>query len=83
MLTFLGYMFYGIGIADFMGMFFGYDFTGQSWTPILFGGIGQVLIVMEEQKKIASKQNENVSEAESEDNRVEGGPDARELILRV
>ena len=39
-----------VGIADFMGIFFGYDFTGQSWTPILFGGIGQVLIVMEEQK---------------------------------
>ena len=50
MLTFVGYMFYGIAIADFLGMFFGYDFTGQSWTPILFGGIGQVLIAIEEQK---------------------------------
>ena len=27
-------------IADFLGMFFGYDFTGQFWTPYLFGAIG-------------------------------------------
>lgn len=76
MLTFVGYMFYGIGIADFLGMFFGYDFTGQPWTPILFGGIGQVLIAIEEQKKLAAKQNENASEAESEDSGVETKPDA-------
>lgn len=25
-------------------MFLGYDFTGQSWTPILFGLIGQFFI---------------------------------------
>ena len=76
MLTFVGYMFYGIGIADFLGMFFGYDFTGQSWTPILFGGIGQVLIALEGQKKLAAIQNENASEAESEDSGVETKPDA-------
>ena len=40
MLNFIGYIFYGIAIADFLGMFFGYDFTGQPWTPYLFGGIG-------------------------------------------
>ena len=40
MLNFIGYIFYGIGIADFLGMFFGYDFTGQFWTPIMFGAIG-------------------------------------------
>jgi len=69
-------MFYGIGIADFLGMFFGYDFTGQSWTPILFGGIGQVLIAIEEQKKLTAKRNENSSEVESEDRGVETKPDA-------
>ena len=40
MLNFIGYVFYGIAIADFLGMFFGYDFTGQFWTPYLFGAIG-------------------------------------------
>ena len=36
MLEFLGgIFFYVIALADFAGMFFGYDFTGQSWTPIL------------------------------------------------
>jgi len=40
MLNFIGYIFYGVGIADFLGMFFGYDFTGQFWTPILFGALG-------------------------------------------
>ena len=40
MLNFIGLMFYGLAIADFLGMFFGYDFTGQSWTPLLFGAIG-------------------------------------------
>ena len=40
MLNFIGYVFYGIAVADFLGMFFGYDFTGQSWTPVLFGAIG-------------------------------------------
>ena len=40
MLNFIGYLFYGIALADFLGMFFGYDFTGQAWTPLLFGAIG-------------------------------------------
>ena len=40
MLDFIGYIFYGLAIADFLGMFFGYDLTGQVWTPILFGAIG-------------------------------------------
>lgn len=40
MLTIIGYIFYLIGIADFCGMFFGYDFTGVSWSPIAFGAVG-------------------------------------------
>jgi hypothetical protein len=42
MLNLLGWAFYLLAIADFAGMFFGYDFTGQFWTPLLFGGIGQI-----------------------------------------
>tara|TARA_Y100001968_G_C19427794_1_gene755323 strand:- start:960 stop:1115 length:156 start_codon:yes stop_codon:yes gene_type:complete len=41
MLNFIGYIFYGIALADLLGMFFGYDFTGQWWTPILFSAIGK------------------------------------------
>ena len=48
MLNFIGYIFYGIAIADFLGMFFGYDFTGQPWTPYLFGGIGDDYCKVEE-----------------------------------
>ena len=66
MLTFLGYLFYGIAIADFLGMYFGYDFTGQGWTPLLFGGIGQVLIIVDEQNKNASRKQEEADQIESE-----------------
>ena len=36
MLNFISYIFYGIALADFLGMFFGYDLTGQSWTFIIW-----------------------------------------------
>lgn len=65
MLTFLGYLFYGLGIADFLGSVFGYDFTGQQWTPLLFGGIGQVLIIVDEQKKNASRKQDEAAQIES------------------
>ena len=39
-MLFLGCIFYLVAAAYLAGMFFGYDFTGQSWTPILFGLIG-------------------------------------------
>ena len=66
MLTFWGYLFYGLALADFLGMFFGYDFTGQEWTPLLFGGIGQVLIIVDEQKKNVSRKQEEAAQIESE-----------------
>lgn len=42
MLQIIGYIFYLIGLIDFCGMFFGYDFTGVSWSPIVFGLIGYI-----------------------------------------
>lgn len=39
-LILMSVVFYLIGIADFCGMFFNYDFTGVSWSPIAFFGIG-------------------------------------------
>jgi len=38
----IGWIFYLIGIVDFCGMFFDYDFTGVSWSPIAFAGIGYI-----------------------------------------
>ena len=40
MLIFIGYIFYGVGIADLLAMFFGCDFTGQPLTPVMFVTIG-------------------------------------------
>ena len=36
----IGYILYGIAVVDFAGMFLGYDITGVSWSPLLFGGLG-------------------------------------------
>ena len=57
MLKLLGWLFYLVGIADFAGMFFGYDFTGQVWTPILFGAIGQFFMYLD--KKVNPAQGED------------------------
>ena len=39
-----GWILIVVGIADFAGMFLGYDFTGYPWTPIAFGVVGEILI---------------------------------------
>ena len=39
----LGLLCFGFAIADFAGMFFGYDLTGVSWSPIAAGVVGSVL----------------------------------------
>ena len=41
-LDYISWFFYGIAIIDFCGMFFGYDLTGYSKSPILFAGIGSL-----------------------------------------
>lgn len=38
----IGWIFYLIGLVDFCGMFFSYDFTGVYWSPIAFAGIGYI-----------------------------------------
>lgn len=40
MFSLLGYGLYGLGIVDFAGMFFGYDLTGVSWSPVAFAAAG-------------------------------------------
>ena len=40
MFSLIGYGLYGLGIVDFAGMFFGYDLTGVSWSPIAFWAAG-------------------------------------------
>ena len=42
--TILGVLCIGFVIIDFAGMFFGYDLTGVSWSPIAAIVIGSVLI---------------------------------------
>ena len=40
----IGGIFYLVGIADFCGMFFGYDFTGIRKSPIYFAAIGSLFM---------------------------------------
>jgi hypothetical protein len=44
-LIILGYLCYAFGAIDFAGMFFEYDLTGVSWSPVLAGFIGYGLHV--------------------------------------
>jgi hypothetical protein len=41
-----------IAVADFAGMFLGYDFTGFSWSPILFGGLGMACFYLGKEIKL-------------------------------
>lgn len=40
----IGFLLILFAVIDFMGMFFGYDLTGVSWSPIVAGGIGAALV---------------------------------------
>lgn len=44
LLTVGGVLCYVFAVVDFAGMFFGYDITGVSWSPIVAGFIGSALI---------------------------------------
>ena len=74
MFNFIGFTFYGIAIADFLGMFFGYDFTGQAWSPLLFGGIGYALISIGEKSVVKINQaeiiNSNIGIASKDSSKV-------------
>lgn len=37
---YLEWLCYGLAVIDFCGMFFGYDLTGVSWSPVAFLGVG-------------------------------------------
>jgi len=49
-LKILGYLIIAFGVIDFAGMFFGYDLTGVSWSPIAAAIIGGVLIRIGEEQ---------------------------------
>lgn len=55
MFAFIGWALYGLAIVDFAGMFFGYDMTGVSWSPVAFGAAGYGLQAL--QQVIDGKQN--------------------------
>lgn len=58
MLKIIGYIFYLIGLIDFCGMFFGYDFTGVSWSPIVFGCIGYICVYLAEKNGTNGNQSQ-------------------------
>lgn len=40
----VGYILYLLGIIDVAAPFFGVDITGVSWSPLVFFGLGWILI---------------------------------------
>jgi len=47
----LGYLCYVFGVIDFAGMFFEYDLTGVSWSPIIAAFAGSLFIYIGKQKE--------------------------------
>jgi hypothetical protein len=43
MFQLLGVLCFGFAVIDFAGMFFGYDLTGVSWSPIVAGVVGSAV----------------------------------------
>ena len=66
-LIILGYLCYAFGVIDFAGMFFKYDLTGVSWSPILAGVIGYGLIVWG--KKINEESTPKINETSIEEDK--------------
>ena len=50
----LGMICYAFGLVDFVGMFFHYDITGVSWSPIVAGFVGSIFISTANTKKKSS-----------------------------
>lgn len=40
----LGGLCFAFALIDFAGMFFGYDLTGVSWSPVVAGLVGSFLM---------------------------------------
>jgi hypothetical protein len=41
---FLGFLLIAFATFDFAGMYIGYDLTGVSWSPLVAGGLGSLLM---------------------------------------
>ncbi len=65
MLKLLGFGCYGFALVDFAGMFFGYDLTGVSWSPIVASVLGGVLasIGRDDEQGVADSLKGGASEA--------------------
>jgi hypothetical protein len=50
-LVVLGLICYAFGAVDFMGMFFHYDITGVSWSPIIAGIVGSIFFSVANTKR--------------------------------
>ena len=53
----LGLLCYAFAVIDFAGMFFGYDLTGVSWSPIVAAGLGQVFMNIGNKEEDAEKKS--------------------------
>lgn len=53
----LGFLCYAFAVIDFAGMFFGYDLTGVSWSPIVAAGLGQVFMNIGNKEEDAEKKS--------------------------
>jgi hypothetical protein len=47
-MTWLGYLCHVFALVDFAGMFFKYDLTGVSWSPIVAGLLGSLFLKLGE-----------------------------------
>ena len=48
-----------IAIADFCGMFFGYDFTGYKYSPVLFGAAATLFFNLAEKTQKSKKNSDH------------------------
>ena len=60
-----GYLFIGLGILDFLLSWMGVDITGFSQSPMIFGGIGAILIYLEIQKGKVAEFEGSLDEGET------------------
>jgi hypothetical protein len=60
-----GYLFIGLGILDFVLSWMGMDITGLTESPLIFGGIGGLLLYLEKHKGKVAEFEDSLDEGET------------------
>ena len=60
-----GYLFIGLGILDFLLSWMGMDITGLTESPLIFGGIGGLLLYLEKHKGKVAEFEGSLDEGET------------------